>query len=170
MSEEGNFSSASRHDSRAGLPGSGGGKDGPPPPFTPAASSPLDDVTRTSAGEKRTLSPGREVARSPPIMGPSPPAHLDSGVGRRRSPTRRRRREDGQETPRRRREVGKSTRRRRRDDEETSSSRPTTMKRRPGDDYTSSKETSPHLKTVRGRYDDDEATLQRRGRDEEATP
>ena len=84
MSEEGFPSPASRHDSRAGLPGSGGGKDGPPPPFAPAA-QPLDDVTLSPAGSKRTLSPGREVARSSPFTGPGTPAHLGSGGVRRRS-------------------------------------------------------------------------------------
>ena len=126
MSEESFSSPASRHDSRVELPGSGGGKDGPPPPFTPAAqrSPPLDDVIHTSAGKKRTLSPGREVARSSPLTGPSSPAYLGSGEGRRRSPHRRRRRDDGQTTLRRRVDDDETTLRRRGDyDEATFSSR-----------------------------------------------
>ena len=74
MSGKEDSSSASRHDSQTGLPGSGGRRDGPPPPFAPAAppTTPLaDDVTppvvSASAGMGRTRSPGREVALPLPL-------------------------------------------------------------------------------------------------------
>ena len=62
MSGKGFSSSAGRHDSRSSAS---------PPPFAPAAqrTPPPDDVTRTSAGRKRTRSPGREVALPLPLMG-----------------------------------------------------------------------------------------------------
>ena len=65
------FSPAGRHVRQAGLPGSGGSEDGSPPPNAPAAQpTPApDDVTRTSAGRKRSRSPGREVAPPLPLTG-----------------------------------------------------------------------------------------------------
>ena len=151
MSEKESSSSASRHYSRAGLPVSGGGKDGPPPPFTPAARSapPIDDVIHSSAGDRRTLSPGREVDRAPPFMGPSSPAYLSTGEVRSRSPRRRRQRGSGQESLRRRSGVDELTTRSRLEDFEL------TTRSRSG----VYEETFPPSRQRRSRVEDDESTI-----------
>ena len=71
MSGKEKFSSASGHDSQAELPDSRGGITDSPPPIAPVAqpARPPDDVTLSSAGSERTLSPAREVALPLPLTG-----------------------------------------------------------------------------------------------------